>query len=522
MRDVRILVVEDRQRWQDLLKETFEQLGASVRVDVAASYDSALRSLANNTYDLTTIDLSLLGGVDEALDDDQVGLDLLREIRDKRYYLDGCGLIVLTATGTIERVRAAFRFYEVDDVIDKNDFDDQAFLAIIRVVLRKTWLRRAAVRANARYRLTITCSQDHVVGNELAGPDRRAMYAAEEPIHFNPQKLVDRADRMNILLLQDPLAAQELDGHSIAENWRKEARDIGEEIYETLGKDQRILGDLNTARNLAYGIGDLWVQFNTPSLGLGLPFELLHDQDNYLCLKHILSRRLIQPGPTFSRKPEPFHAFVGNLVDLARTLRVLVVGANSDGRIPQAEAEARAVAIAISADLTDLGIDHELTTLIGPEASQHAVRTALRTGRYHLFHYAGHGRYSDDPRVGGLVFHDGTLNATDLNLLSRHTELHMVYLSCCLSARNSTQLGRNDFSSMLQALVRADVPIVLGYRWTVPDTPARDMALAFYRCLWRSFSPGAALLEARRDQALSAGGSTNETWLAPVLVVQNA
>jgi len=107
--------------------------------------------------------------------------------------------------------------------------------------------------------------------------------------------------------------------------------------------------------------------------------------------------------------------------------------------------------------------------------------------------------------------------------VTQDTALQLVFLSCCLGARtaDSSQVGLGDFYGVLGAIVRADVPTVLGYRWTVADAPAKHLAQVFYETLWRTFSPGEALLQARRSVAMGAHGRDDETWASPVLVVQN-
>jgi hypothetical protein len=422
----------------------------------------------------------------------------------------------LTAYGSISSTRQAFRDYAVDDFIDKLDFDDRVFLEAARVAIRNARLRRANIRSSARYRLTMSFSDERLVGSELVGPNRRSLYIAERPVYIEIDDLARRTDNLNLAIL-----------HGGADVWRKEASSIGRDVYRLLSEDRRILTDLSGARALAPHFSDLWIQFSGPAGGLGMPFELLRDEEEYLGLSYILTRRLVQAGPAFSLKPEAFHVFVEQLIRNREPLRALVVGSNSDGAIPAAEEEARAVAGAIDADLAGLGIAHEVVSLIGAEASYTKVSNALREGHYHLLHYAGHGRYADRlPEVSGLVLRDerdnlSTLTAADLNLLIRGTKLRMIYLSCCLSARTAANVGRGDFYGVLEALARADVPTVLGYRWTVADGPARELALNFYQALWHSFSPGQALLEARRAGVLGSRGRDDETWMSLLLLMQN-
>ena len=384
MSDVRVLVVEDNARWQELLKEILQDLCENVQIDTAPNYKAAIQAITDQVYDLVTMDLELSGDPPDPSNPDQEGMQLLRVLRDSHYKQNSCGLIVVTAFGSLAHMRQAFRDYKVDDFIDKVEFDDQKFLEIARTAVRNLRLRRAVARSNARYRLTITCAQDQLIGSELSGPDRRAVYTAARPVSFGVEDLVRRTDNLNTLLLAANGTA-----------WRPEARSIGDAIYQTLASEQRILGDLVAARALADRFSDLWIQFSSPPIGLGLPFELLRDSDDFLGFAHILSRRLIQPGPTFSHKTEPFHAFVENLLKRGETLRVLVVGANSDGAIPDAEHEAAEIAEAIKKDLEYIGIASNVVLLRGQQASYTRVSQELSEGRYHIFHYAGHGRYSD-------------------------------------------------------------------------------------------------------------------------------
>jgi CheY-like chemotaxis protein len=515
MSDLRILVVEDKQNWQDALPRILQRLGGDVRVDVAPNYGIALEYIGRERYDLAVVDLALLGDPADRRESDQLGMELLRELRSSRRNR-GCGLVVLTAYPTTARTRQAIRDYAAYDFVDKASFEDQSFVDTARAAILDARQKQAAVRASERYRLTMTFSQEQLTGSELIGPDRRTVYAVPELRRFPAADLARRADNLNLLVLQGGVDV-----------WRPEARSIGDAIYQALAAERRILGDLTAARALARRFSDLWLEFSGPAAGLSVPFELLRDEDDYLGLSHVLTRRLVQAGFALSRKPEPFHAFLGSLLTRREALRILIVAANSDGSIPAAEAEATSLAVAIEKDLQRLGIAHEVTLLLSAEATYARVTEALRGGRYHIFHYAGHGRYDDKlPEISGLILPDDagprTLTAADLNLLVRDTELRLVYLSCCLSARTAQQVGRGDFHGVLEALARADVPAVLGYRWTVADAPAMLLALVFYQMLWRSFSPGEALLEARRSTAMGERGRDDETWASPVLLMQNA
>jgi CHAT domain-containing protein len=63
--------------------------------------------------------------------------------------------------------------------------------------------------------------------------------------------------------------------------------------------------------------------------------------------------------------------------------------------------------------------------------------------------------------------------------------------------------------------------MALGHRWEVGDVSALSLAISFYKKLWVTLSPGEALFEARKDISHGEGRRDNESWAAPVLLMQN-
>ena len=514
MSKLRILVVEDEEKWREELRQMLADLDDEASVHLAIDYNTALDKINNNIYDLALVDLNLPGDVPKFDDPDAPGLGLLAELRNSQDNQD-CALIVLTGYGTTDRIRQALREYNAFDFVEKSLFDDEVFIKTTRAALLDAQLRQAETKYDTRYRLTLEYNQTHLLSSELHGPERRAFYTVDRPEPFDVADLTRRADNLNLLITKG--------GPDL---WRPEARSIGQQVYKILTEERRIFGDLMAARALVERADDLWVQFSGPAMGLGTPFELFQDGQEHLCLNHIFSRRLVESGVQVSRKPEPFHQFIEGLYKQQDRLRVLIVGANSDGNIPAAEVEATILAQEIKADLQHLGLASEITLLTGADAGYTKVREALQDGRYHLFHYAGHGQYDDSlPESSGLILSDSgklrRLTASTLNLLLRDTDMRLVFLSACLGARTAGQVGRGDFHGTMSALAQADIPTILGYRWSVADYPAKHLAQTFYQTLWGTFSPGEALLQARRNIAMGEKGFDDDTWAAPVLLMQN-
>ena len=513
MSKLRILIIEDQENWQNQLQILVQRLGL-VECDVASDTASAIDYINGRRYDLAIIDLLLATGVSEPDGDAVIDLKLLELIRgshSNRF----CAVIVLSGYGNTARTREALVEYGAYDFIEKNSFKAARLVETLSLALFEARQKLVIERETKRYRFVVRLGHDKLLGCELTGPNMRSTYFAANPPQIDIVDLARRTDNLNVLMMRG--------GASI---WRPEARSLGNAAYAMLGQDQRILSDLRAAQALAKPTDDLWLEFSGPAMSLGVPFELLRDTD-YLTFAHVITRRLELPTSTFLRNVQPFHITVEKLLKEKTRIKVLVVGANSDGQIPAADIEAETVAAMIEDQLKHYAAASEVTLLRGRQAEYSNVSEALTFGGYHIFHYAGHGRFDDKlPEINGLVLRDQgklrTLTAATINMLLRNSSLILVYLSCCFSARSESQIGRGDFSGMLEAFAQADIPTVIGYRWTVADDPAVFIAQSFHTSLWHCLSPGESLLKARRAAAMSESGRDDDSWASPVLLLQNS
>jgi CheY-like chemotaxis protein len=509
MSGLRILIAEDHARWQGILRESLAGLDANVHFDVAASYQQARLLINNNAYDLATIDLSLVDDPSVAHEPNERGFDLLEQLRASPANRHRCALIVVSGRGAARKVSQAYARYNVDSYVYKADFGepDTDLLTIARTAIRNAQLRYAKHRRSSCVRLTISCEENQFVGSRLHGPRSDDMPARGS---FAGTALITKTDLLNTLL-RDHAA------------WRQAAHQIGDEMYQILAGERTVFQHLLTARGIAEQSSDLRLQFSSSSAGLGLPFELLRDRQGPYVLDHVVTRHL---QASFSHKTKAFHEVIEELVQQQMQLKVLVVGADGGNPQTKAEEEASELARTIALDLHKIAIDAEVQLLVGRDASYDAVKDALRQGGFHIFHYAGHGRHAPAlPENSGLLLpgaaEELTLTAGTLRTLIHNTRLELAYLSCCLGARTAAEGARGDFHGVMEAIARADVPVVLGYRWDVAARIAKELALSFYHHLWRSFSPGEALLEARQNASTGDLGRDDPTWAAQVLLDQN-
>ncbi len=354
-------------------------------------------------------------------------------------------------------------------------------------------------------------NKDARISCDLYNPYQVHVYhhTVPNPTRFRFDELARRTDNLNSFLQREDYDA-----------WRHEARSIGHELYEFLSGEQGIQRGLNAAEINSRQPGDLWLQFSVYADNLGIPFELLHNGDEFLGHTHILTRYLQRATPHNVHRV-PFYRFLDELLERGEKLRILIVGTNGYGDIQEAEHEVKKLCKSIDDDLKLLGIPHEFTTLSGVEATYASVSDVLRSGHHHIFHYAGHSRYNDSlPENSTLSLTDGNITASMLNTLLRNSELQLVFLSSCHGGRSGSHTGRGDFHGLMEAVVSANVPTVLGYRWSVADDSAVMLAQVFYEILWRTLSPGEALLTARIRATHGSLGRDDDTWLSPILLMQ--
>lgn len=121
----RILVVDDLEKWRKQLVETLECNG--FYADSASSAKEALERLDEMFYHVLVLDVRL---VDTDLSNKE-GIDLLGEL-DKRGLSEATKVIILSAYGTKEQMRTAFRDYKVADFLFKDEFSNQIFLETVQ------------------------------------------------------------------------------------------------------------------------------------------------------------------------------------------------------------------------------------------------------------------------------------------------------------------------------------------------------------------------------------------------------
>lgn len=232
-----------------------------------------------------------------------------------------------------------------------------------------------------------------------------------------------------------------------------------------------------------------------------LPWELIHDDQEFLALRHLVTRQMItSSGGHVS--PLPSH----------RSLNCLLIG-NPNNNLAAADAEVES--------LLDLFQSASQQTQVEFLCREHAtkmrVMAALASGAYDIVHFACHAR------PGALSLADGWLDADEIKSVLRGRPF--VFLNGCSSGRSMAKeheyqheplpfAGQQTYN-LAEAFLTGGASAFVGTAWPVSDNEIRWLALEFYHCLLNGHSFASALHMAR-TRSRSRNTSTT-SWSAPVL-----
>ncbi|MEZ4661749.1 MAG: CHAT domain-containing protein [Caldilineaceae bacterium] len=227
-----------------------------------------------------------------------------------------------------------------------------------------------------------------------------------------------------------------------------------------------------------------------------LPWELLHDGDDFLALKHVAARL-----PILVRARSEYKLARPN----AKASCLLLC--NPTGDLSATEDEITAIEDTLYAAKERV----RYLTLYGANISTIQLQNLLAAGSYDLIHYAGHAT------PDALHLADGHFSIEEIRVaLPNHP---IVVLNACATGR--TQAGANmaDITSGAQTLaaafIEAGAPAVIGMLWPVLDETSRHFAEVLYRHLVNGHPVGQALWQSRLE--LHRRDPNGIGWMAPVL-----
>ncbi len=199
-------------------------------------------------------------------------------------------------------------------------------------------------------------------------------------------------------------------------------------------------------------------------------------------------------------------------------LRVLVMISNPR-EYPQLDVEAEwQILNDALGDLIQRG-QVSLTRLAQPTLL--ALQEQLRKDEYHIFHFIGHGMFSDYKQDGLLLLEDEQGAGAPVSghylgtLLHDEKSLRLALLNACEGGRTSAS---DLYAGTAQQLVRQGIPAVIAMQFEVSERTAATLSREFYRSLADNYPVDAALAEARK--AIYTQGQDIE-WGIPVLYMRS-
>ena len=245
---------------------------------------------------------------------------------------------------------------------------------------------------------------------------------------------------------------------------------------------------------------------------LELPWELMYDGNEFLCLQRPVGR--MPMGYRFPRGLD--HRSVRPVQK-----RILFI-ADPSGNLEGARKEIATIQDALKRD--ERGATLEVRVLEGKDVTTENINDQLLSGELDMIHYCGHANFEENrPEMSALLLNQDELcNAQKIRrLLEGHP---LVFLNACRSGRAANEqqkqtstdyVLRGPAEGLASAFIYGGALGCVGAMWPVYDTPAADFAIEFYRGVLRGEMIGEALRKARIESRKQHPSSI--TWASFVL-----
>ena len=252
---------------------------------------------------------------------------------------------------------------------------------------------------------------------------------------------------------------------SVNDVWRQDLKGRGHAAFKQfLGGDEgELLSNLENA---------IQILTDNPDI----PWELLHDGHDFLCLKLPVARGVLTSSKRSYRR---------TLSDTTeKQQKVLIIGVPNDFDEPTANESLPTVADEVNA-IRDLLITkkYNVEILIGPkEANFENIVMRLANTKYDIIHFAGHGYFNPDtPVANGLMLGDKILSIDELKHCLEGNPF--VFINACDGAKTkTTAMGTHGriIDGIAIALLESNASGCLAPLWPVEDDLAKDFAIKFY------------------------------------------
>ena len=281
---------------------------------------------------------------------------------------------------------------------------------------------------------------------------------------------------------------------------------MGTRLFDCLFIDdiaERYRTSLVLAKNQGKGLRVRLGFSDAPTL-IDIPWELLFDSDNKLYIA--LSRHT----PVI-RKLDLAHLPV--LRQVEGCLQILVMISSPKDHPPlDVDREWDRINQA-----TQALQENKRIALTRIEPSLLSLQREVRRGDFHIFHFIGHGGFSQASHDGVLVLEDANQKGDLISgqqlgaILHDESSLQLAFLNSCNGGRTSVA---DPFAGVGQSLLQKGLPAVIAMQFEITDEAAINFSSEFYSALVDGYSIETAVTEARK--MIYASGNKLE-WATPVL-----
>lgn len=500
----KILIIDDDPIGSGLLKNTleFERYSVIVAADGVTGFQEA----KNGKPDLVILDI-MMPGMD--------GYEVCRMLQSSSETQRLPILMRTHVTGESERIKGldlgAINFLSKDVSVKE-------LLAHIKTILHNN---KSKLEQKHKSEVSIIYDSECTLSFRVSGVTHFHSDGHSVPLSLNDlnSELVDIGERMTAFQkLKAKSTLPKLRGKYQEKRnaWERQSKRIGKDLYSKLISNlPDLLSQLDHAKSMVDS-EQILVRFISPRAHLGMPWELLHDEKIPLIIEQP-SCRTITEIPSRIKK-ENLEIFLSS--QPPKRLSVLLLAGSEKLFVDEIHQVADLFREAFG-DQVDI-YPSPLEAVNRPQAEK-----LLATRAFHFIHYAGHSQFSDNhPDQSGLKLGsrvNDLITARGLFGLLKDSPTQFVFLNSCVGAQvaNAETLKENDFLGLLDAIIMSGVPGALGFRWDVNQKDAMNFAVHFYGHLFETRSLEVATWRTRTEIYRSSQDSWNETWLSPILVVQN-
>lgn len=312
---------------------------------------------------------------------------------------------------------------------------------------------------------------------------------------------------------------------------RESAKRQGETLYKKLFAPQdELMSQFGGLRALVSDPEHLTLSFVGPSDHLELPYEFLNDGNQQFVIQFPICRRVLGVKRNHAKD---FGRLLAELKNKKDPLRVLLVASDkeqSEQEQIEADQEVRLVEGCLNTKANSLGLHIDIHALLSDVATDEIVKRHLERCQYHIVHYVGECEIDESNGENSCLRlreqripnrRRTALTARELGVHLSESQVVLFFLSA-----NSTAFGSQrrqltqgaDYLGLMDALVRAGVPNVLGYRWKLSADCRSRFAEQFYRSLLETASIPRAAYRAR--QAAYTTDANKMSWLSSIVIAQ--